>query len=539
MSSSPSRGGGPAGRWFADRSIATKIGSAVLVVAGVSVASTAVALQQFEKGSDGVHHVYEQRLQPIVDLADVRYSATRARLDLANVMLAPEAVQAKYAADLAAHDALVDKAFAEYTATNTTGREAQVGRFRESWAAYRTLRDQKLMPIARGEDSALFERVRAQEAIPLLQQAFDALDQLVAVEVRMAEEEVRRLDAGNAAGRRTMLLVLVAGLLLAAALAWYISRLTTRPLARVNEVLRAVAEGDLTRVAEVDSRDEVGVMAGHLNTAVGSMRTAVQTLARSAQAVGASSEQLTGVSTSIAASAEQASAQSSVVSAAAEQVSRNVQTVATGAEEMGASIREIAQNAAEAARVAGSAVEVAQRTNDTVSKLGESSVGIGNVVKVITSIAEQTNLLALNATIEAARAGEAGKGFAVVANEVKELAQETAKATEDISRRIEAIQTDTSGAVEAIGRIGTVICQINDYQTTIASAVEEQTATTNEMSRSVAEAAQGSTEIAANIVGVAQATATTTSGVADSTRAATELAALSGELTTLVSTFRV
>ena len=226
-----------------------------------------------------------------------------------------------------------------------------------------------------------------------------------------------------------------------------------------------------------------------------------------------------------------------MVSAAAEQVSRNVQTVATGSEEMGASIREIAHNANEAARVASDAVGVAESTNATVTKLGESSAEIATVVKVITSIAEQTNLLALNATIEAARAGEAGKGFAVVANEVKELAQETARATEDISRRVAAIQADTGSAVGAIGEITEVIARINDFQVTIASAVEEQTATTNEMNRNVAEAATGSGEIAANIAGVAAAAGTTTEGVADSQRAATELARMSAELQTLVNRF--
>ena len=193
----------------------------------------------------------------------------------------------------------------------------------------------------------------------------------------------------------------------------------------------------------------------------------------------------------MAANAEETSAQANVVSAASEQVSKNVQTVATGVEEMNSSIREIAKNATESARVAGQAVSAADTANKTISKLGESSSEIGKVIKVITSIAEQTNLLALNATIEAARAGEAGKGFAVVANEVKELAKETAKATEDIGHKIEAIQADTRGAVDSIQQIGKVIAQINDISNTIASAVEEQTATANEMSRNVGEAAKG------------------------------------------------
>jgi methyl-accepting chemotaxis protein len=264
----------------------------------------------------------------------------------------------------------------------------------------------------------------------------------------------------------------------------------------------------------------------------------VERLTASADAVAAASRGLSTVSEHMAANADETATQANVASAAAEQVSRNIATVATGTEEMGASIKEIAKSASEAARVATAAVRVAEKTNATVAKLGESSAEIGNVVKVITSIAQQTNLLALNATIEAARAGEAGKGFAVVANEVKELAKQTARATEDIGRRIEAIQTDTRSAVEAIGQISGVINQINDIQTTIAGAVEEQTATTGEIGRNVAEAAMGSAEIAQSVAGVAQAARGTTEGAGETRHAADDLARMAGELQALVSRFR-
>ncbi|MCK6546891.1 methyl-accepting chemotaxis protein, partial [Myxococcota bacterium] len=261
-------------------------------------------------------------------------------------------------------------------------------------------------------------------------------------------------------------------------------------IAPVNEaanVLDKVAQRDFTAEVQGSYQGDHARIKEALNTAVREVRLALATIAQSAQALAASSEELSAVSTQIGGSSQETSTQAGVVSAAAEQVSKNVQTVATGTEEMTASIKEIAKSASEAARVAGQAVKVAENTNTTVAKLGTSSAEISEVIKVITSIAQQTNLLALNATIEAARAGEAGKGFAVVANEVKELAKETAKATEDIGRKIEAIQTDSQDAVAAIGQISGIIAQINDIQGTIASAVEEQTATTNEMGRNVAE----------------------------------------------------
>ncbi len=304
------------------------------------------------------------------------------------------------------------------------------------------------------------------------------------------------------------------------------------------QVVEAASEGDLTKPVTVNGSDAIGQMGAGLSKFLTNLKTNISQIGNNANTLGDSSGGLTDVSQLMAGNAEETSNQANVVSAASEEVSKNVQTVATGIEEMTASINEIAQNANEAARVTQEAVEAAEKTNATVVKLGESSIEIGEVIKVITSIAEQTNLLALNATIEAARAGEAGKGFAVVANEVKELANQTGKATEDISRKIQAIQVDSKSSEEAIQNISSIINRINDISSTIASAVEEQTATTNEIGRNIAEAATGTQEIAQNITGVATAAQSTSQGATDTQTSAQEMSAISSELKELVGLFK-
>ncbi len=412
----------------------------------------------------------------------------------------------------------------------------------------------------------------------------DALDKLTRLKTANGTQSLENASAQTRATITSMVIVMLLGFGVVAAAGFFLQRTITRPIVRVSEALDQVAAGNLTDQVSFDGQDEIGQMGNALNRCMAAVKALagdatmlaqaagdgelatradtskhqgdfhkivegvnntldtviapLKTSAETAAALATSSEELTSVSQQMSANAEETAAQSSVVSAASEQVSRNFQIVATATEGMIASIKEIAQNATEAAKIATSAVRTAENTNTTVGKLGESSAEIGQVVKVITSIAQQTNLLALNATIEAARAGEAGKGFAVVANEVKELAKETAKATEDISRKIEAIQADTKGAVESIGKITTVIHQINDFSNTIATAVEEQTATTNEIARNVQEGARGSAQVAENIVAVAQAAKSTTQGANDTQTAAAELALMAAELQNVVSRFR-
>lgn len=267
--------------------------------------------------------------------------------------------------------------------------------------------------------------------------------------------------------------------------------------------------------------------------------TLIENVGEASRQLAAASAELNATALQLSGNAEKSTSVANATASASEEVSQGVRTVATNTEEMSASIKEIARNASEASTTSARTLKQAQDTNVTITKLGESSQEIGNVIKVISSIAQQTNLLALNATIEAARAGDAGRGFAVVANEVKELAKQTAKATEDITNKITGIQKDSTGAVEAVAAIGVTIEKLNGIAGAIAASVEEQAATTNEVSRVVQESNKGVMNITDNVKVVSQSASETLSGATQVLTAAKSLAEIAARLEELVRKIEV
>jgi methyl-accepting chemotaxis protein len=353
-----------------------------------------------------------------------------------------------------------------------------------------------------------------------------------------SKQDEARANSVVVRSRGTIVVFCVASSVLLLVIAFATARQINRRLGNIVGNLKHLADGDLTHQTLDDRRDELGEMAHWFNHSLEKLRGTIQHVGSSARSMAAAVEQLNDVSQQMSATSEETSSQASIVASTTDQVTQNLQSVASSTEEMSSSAKQIAQSVARAAEVAGVAVKMAENTNQTVGKLGDSSAEIGNMVKVIMSIARQTNLLALNATIEAARAGDAGKGFAVVANEVKELANQTGRATEEISRKIQAVQVRTAESAEAIGKIGEIIVQINEIARNISAAIEEQNVTTTGIARNISEGARGSEEIAANISGVAQAARSASAGARNVQRAAEELRGMSSGLNGLVCQFK-
>jgi methyl-accepting chemotaxis protein len=374
----------------------------------------------------------------------------------------------------------------------------------------------------------------------LQQQIQDGNDQLE-TSAKQAE-----LSAGKKGARASRITFAICGLSLLMLMAgsFVTVRTISQSLNRLTVMIQDIAqgEGDVTKrlvIAGAFANDELGEVSRLFNLFMDKLQELLRSVVGHTHKLAEASQQMLEANREITINSGETAAQADAASRVTLQVSQNLQSLSTGAGEMTSTIQDIATNTTAAAKVASTAVSAAQAANTTVAKLGQSGAEIGVVIKVITSIAQQTNLLALNATIEAARAGEAGKGFAVVANEVKELAKQTAKATEDISHKIIAIQADTKGAAEAIGTVSGVIHQINDISATIAAAVEEQSATTTEMTRNASEAANGAGDISANIGRVAQAANGTSSRAQESERAAQELAMIADELSKLMAQFKI
>ncbi len=393
--------------------------------------------------------------------------------------------------------------------------------------------------------------------------------QVEAAAMEIVGRTKKNIDNATRKGDIASLTVAVIGIGALLLFGTFIARSIVKPIVGTVTMIKDIAEGegDLTRRLELKSRDEIGDLAKWFDTFIDKIQSIIRKVAENAVQLDDSSTDLSGISeqmlagsektteraNGVAAASEEMSTNMSSVAAAMEEASTNINMVASAAEEMTATINEIAQNAEKARSITGEAVSQADQASNQVEELGTAAQKIGKVIETITEISEQVNLLALNATIEAARAGEAGKGFAVVANEIKELARQTADATDEIKHQVESTQTGITGTVTGIEGITKVVNEVDEIVSTIATAVEEQSVTTREIAENVSQASRGIGEVNENVAQSSNVSSQISAEIADVTQAAGEmnssssqvnvnagdLSSLAGQLNSLVGTFKV
>jgi len=553
--------------WFQNLSIRSKVMTAFATVLAVTVILGVFAISRLSIVNDGAVTVSDNYLVASNGLSDIGANAMRFRQLQASYILGSDpTTRATTTQSMATTQAIADKGWTTYSPTIDPGYERGIAdKFHSELTDYLAMND-KFMALANSGKTAEASAYYTGEMRALYNKFWADLQADEAYQLKMGQKATQ--DGAEAYSSARMLIMAALGIaaVLCVAMGWLIVAGVSSPIRIMTSAMGRLAQHDLnTQVEGAERKDEVGEMAKAVLVFKNSMietdrlkaeqeeaqraaaaRTAqIDKLTRDfdvkvqavVQGVASQATQMETSAQAMSATAEEATKQASAVAAASEQGAANVQTVASAAEELSSSIAEIGRQVSHSSQIATNAVTEARKANEMVQGLLNASQKIGEIVALINDIADQTNLLALNATIEAARAGEAGKGFAVVAAEVKNLATQTSKATEEIGTQITSVQGATQNAVNAIASIGKTIGEIDQISTTIAAAVEQQGAATQEIARNVEEAAKGTQEVSSNIGGVTQA-ANSTGAVANQVlTSAQALSEQSGELRTLVQGF--
>jgi methyl-accepting chemotaxis protein len=492
--------------WFSKMKIGLKLGLGFGSVLALMIALGVFSLRQISNLNANVLDLGTNWMVGLTNLSEIRFDVSKMRRLELNYLSDTDKAAVQREMDVTMAE--IPEAEKVYAATIDSEEERGIYQaFRAAWDKHLAVKERYVELVRQGKEKEATTLSTAEGKA-----TFAETDKLLAddlkLQVRGGDTAMKLAAATYTSARYLVIGLLVGGVVVGLLIGLSIGRSLSGAAIRMLSMIQQIAEKNLmVENIAVTSEDEVGLAGIALNGMKNNLHEMIQSIRSTAEGVATASEE---------------------VSAAGGQINSNLQTLSSGSEEMSATISEIAKNASEAAKVAGEAVVSAESANETMARLGDSSVEIGQVIEVITSIAQQTNLLALNATIEAARAGEAGKGFAVVANEVKELAKQTAKATEEIKQKIGVIRENTGGAVAAIGGIKEVIDKISHISTVIATAVEEQSATTSEMARNVTEAARGASMISNSARGAGEAATATE-----------RLGRMSAELRELVGRFKV